>query len=417
MKGIFVVLSGISDLPSKRFNGLTALEAASVPNLDFLATRGKLGYMVSSLLDGEICTSKIMFSIFGERVSNASRSYLEAVGMGAKVNYGDLVFAFRFGSVLERDREIITDERAGFTLRYKDSRRIVDALNKIEFPVPFEVILGDGNKCVVIFRGDYSDAKVLSNYKLFSRGGVGRGRIGKCLPAKRNLASREGAEIMEDFIREAKGVLRELGVNKRRVKKGFLPINCLLVEESSSFKFFSGKFDKWMSVNYTSLEKGIGRVLGMRDFSFSYPKFKGYDVYSNFWRALKGAVENAKKMIIKNWDNFDYCYVHFKELDYAGHDNKPMEKKAMIEYLDKTFFRFLARVAPMKKVRVVVCADHSTPCSVRAHTRDFVPVLSYSAEMIKDKKMFGEKWAKSGELRRIYDNDLFEKTSFFERLE
>jgi len=39
MKGILVILDGIGDLPCKQLDGKTPLEAAEMPNLDFLATR------------------------------------------------------------------------------------------------------------------------------------------------------------------------------------------------------------------------------------------------------------------------------------------------------------------------------------------------------------------------------------------
>ena len=45
MKGVLVILDGIGDLPHKVFNEKTPLEAAETPNMDFLATRGELGYM------------------------------------------------------------------------------------------------------------------------------------------------------------------------------------------------------------------------------------------------------------------------------------------------------------------------------------------------------------------------------------
>ena len=45
MKGIFVIIDGLGDLPNKRLEGKTPLEAAQTPNLDFLAARGILGYM------------------------------------------------------------------------------------------------------------------------------------------------------------------------------------------------------------------------------------------------------------------------------------------------------------------------------------------------------------------------------------
>ncbi|MCK4553297.1 phosphoglycerate mutase, partial [Candidatus Pacearchaeota archaeon] len=45
MKGILVIIDGMGDLPCKQLGEKTPLEAADMPNLDFLATRSELGYM------------------------------------------------------------------------------------------------------------------------------------------------------------------------------------------------------------------------------------------------------------------------------------------------------------------------------------------------------------------------------------
>ncbi len=45
MKGILVVVDGMADLPCSILNGQTPLEAANMPNLNFLAARGEFGYM------------------------------------------------------------------------------------------------------------------------------------------------------------------------------------------------------------------------------------------------------------------------------------------------------------------------------------------------------------------------------------
>ena len=116
----------------------------------------------------------------------------------------------------------------------------------------------------------------------------------------------------------------------------------------------------------------------MTNFSFDYPRLKGLDAYSNLWDGLKEACGFSEKEIKKNFKDFDYAYIHIKETDLPGHDNKPMEKKHMLEYIDKTLFKFLAGFAPPNKIKVVVTGDHSTPCRLKAHSADPVPVLFYN---------------------------------------
>ena len=161
-----------------------------------------------------------------------------------------------------------------------------------------------------------------------------------------------------------------------------------------------------------ALEMGFCLLSGMKNFSFKYPPLKGLDSYQNLWKGLKKASKYSIKTIKKNLKKADYCYIHLKETDLPGHDNKPYEKKEMIEYLDKTLFKFLARIAPMKKIKVVVTGDHSTPCKLKTHSDDPVPVLFYNGALPKEKKYFNETEARKGKLRKILGKDLFKKVGF-----
>jgi 2,3-bisphosphoglycerate-independent phosphoglycerate mutase len=91
-----------------------------------------------------------------------------------------------------------------------------------------------------------------------------------------------------------------------------------------------------------------------------------------------------------------------------GHDNKPFEKKEMIEFLDRKFFSFLAKFAEKNNVKVLITADHSTPCKLKGHSADPVPVLlcDWSKKKGKEEKSFNEKEAKNSELGKLYGKEL-----------
>jgi 2,3-bisphosphoglycerate-independent phosphoglycerate mutase len=83
----------------------------------------------------------------------------------------------------------------------------------------------------------------------------------------------------------------------------------------------------------------------------------------------------------------------------------------MLEYIDQTFFKFLREFAPSNNVKVVVTADHATPCKLKAHSADFVPVLFYNMSPPKAQK-FCEKEARLGSLGRMNGNELLPKVGF-----
>src|SRR5271157_6556245 len=113
MKGVFVILDGMGDLPDDSFEGKTPLEIAHMPNLDFLATRGEMGYMYS-VRPGFIPESdEAIVSIFGNELISSSRGQLEAKGAGITLTHGDLAFRVNFATIDSLISKNIMDRRAG----------------------------------------------------------------------------------------------------------------------------------------------------------------------------------------------------------------------------------------------------------------------------------------------------------------
>ena len=83
----------------------------------------------------------------------------------------------------------------------------------------------------------------------------------------------------------------------------------------------------------------------------------------------------------------------------------------MLEYIDQTLFKFLRNFCPKRKIRVVVTADHSTPCKLKRHSADPVPVLFYNDSIPKEKH-FSEKEARHGSLGGFIGNELLKKVGF-----
>jgi 2,3-bisphosphoglycerate-independent phosphoglycerate mutase len=83
----------------------------------------------------------------------------------------------------------------------------------------------------------------------------------------------------------------------------------------------------------------------------------------------------------------------------------------MLEYIDKTLFNFLRKFAPPNNIKVVITADHSTPCKLKNHSADPVPVLFFNGSIPKEKK-FNETEARKGLLGRINGKELLGKIGF-----
>jgi 2,3-bisphosphoglycerate-independent phosphoglycerate mutase len=76
----------------------------------------------------------------------------------------------------------------------------------------------------------------------------------------------------------------------------------------------------------------------------------------------------------KEWQNYDFFFVHFKYTDSRGEDGNFDEKVKMIEEFD----RIIPRVAALKPACLVVTGDHSTPATMASHSFHPVPTLIVS---------------------------------------
>ncbi|MBU2053029.1 MAG: phosphoglycerate mutase [Nanoarchaeota archaeon] len=411
MKGILVIIDGMGDLPHKQLEDKTPLEVANMPNLDFLATRGELGYMYP-VRPGFIPESdEAIVSIFGNNLISSTRGQLEVKGTELKIVRGDLAFRTNFGTIDSFNEGNIIDRRAGRTLTTAEAEILAKALNKIKLPVKFDFEPTIQHRGVVVFRGGFSE-DVLGNDPTYSQGKFQNpGKVKFCKPLDDDENTQYTVNIVNEFLEKAYEVLDKHPVNEERRKKGLLPANYLLIRGAGIEPPKLKRYNKWVSPSYMPLEIGFSRASGMSVFSFTYPKLKKLDAYENLYKGLKESCKFNIKILKKSYKKFDYAYVHIKETDLPGHDNKPLEKKMMLEYIDKTLFKFLRKFAPPNKIKVVVTADHSTPCKLKNHSADPVPVLFYNDSIPKEKK-FSEKEARKGTLGRILGPELLRKVGF-----
>ena len=409
MKGVLVILDGLGDLPHGQLGDKTPLEVADTPNLDFLANRGEIGYMYS-VKPGFIPESdEAIISIFGNELISSTRGQLETLGADIKLTRGDLALRINFATIDSLKKRNIIDRRAGRTLTTSEAEVLSKSLNKIKLSCEFILKPTIQHRGVLVFRGGFSDNISSNDVSYNSKQKTNEAKFVKPLDDDEN--SQYTVNIVNEFIEKAHEVLKNHPINEERKKRGLLPVNYIFVRgtgiEQPKLKFYRN----WLSVAYMPLEIGFSKISGMKVFSFKYPKLKKLDAYENLYEGLKKACELSVKVLKKNHKKFDYAYIHIKETDIPGHDNKPLEKKRMIEYLDKTLFSFLKKFVTKNKIKMVITADYSTPCKLKSHSADPVPVLFYNDSPPKEKR-FNERESKKGTLGRILGKDLLNKVGF-----
>lgn len=416
MKGVLVILDGAADEACSTLGMKTPLEAAKTPNLDFLAEKSKIDYCYPVKQGVAPESSSAMVSLLGYNSNFAPRGMLEAQGKKIKLTRGDLALRVNFATIDDFNSGNILDSRAGRTLTTKEAKILAMAINKkVKLPFKFDFYPTLQHRGIVVFRGGFSDN--ISNADPFYSGGNSVNKISHKFqfskPLDDDSESKLASELVNNFIRKSHEVLDKHPLNISRAKKGLYAANILLCRDAGSepirFKKLKGS---WMGLAYMPLEKGIIRATKMDLHTFAYPKMKGMDVYGNLYTGIKKAIKNSIKMLKKNRNKYDYFYIHIKETDIPGHDNKPFDKVKMLEILDKRFFSFLKNFVIKNGVKLVVTSDHVTSCRLKAHSAGPVPVLYYdpSVEFDKKERRFTEEEGLNG--KKIIGRKLLEKTLF-----
>ena len=98
-------------------------------------------------------------------------------------------------------------------------------------------------------------------------------------------------------------------------------------------------------------------------------------------------------------NSYDCFYIHIKGPDEPGYDGNYRLKASMIEIIDKYFFGLLLKKINLEEHIICITADHATPCTLKAHSDDPVPVL-ISGNTINgdDNKTFSEESCRNGSL-------------------
>ncbi len=409
MKKILVILDGASGLPENCFGGKTPLEMAETPNLDYFAKKGKMGYMYpidEKTIPG---SDNSIISLLGNNPKNCKRGTYETIGAGVKLKRGDFAARINFGTIDNLSNRRIIDRRAGRTLTTKEVKILSKTLNsQIKLACKFELYPLVQHRGVLVLRGGFSD-NITNTDPEWSPGKEKKFKFSEPLDDEDEIA-KYTSNIINDFIVQAFNILNTHYINLNRKKIGLLPANLILTRGGGIEIPKLKQYKSWMSLNSMPLEIGIAKISGMNNFSFEYPKLKKIDVYDNLYNSLNKTIKFTIKILKKQHKNYLGGYIHFKETDIPGHDNKPYEKKNMLEMIDKRFFGFLRKFVRGKDIKVVVTCDHSTPCKLKSHSADPVPVLLYDGKKEDDTIMFCEKESKKGSLGKFYGKDFMNKT-------
>jgi len=396
----------MGDLPIEELGNKTPLEAAETPNMDFLAKRGQTGlmYTVRKGIAPESDVAVISILGYDPFTYSTGRGILEALGAGVTVKNGDLALRCNFATL--GSGKTIIDRRAGRNLTTSEATELSKAVNekvKLEsYPVDFEFKNTVGHRAVLVIR---SRGKPLSSritnvdpaYSRVKQLGVAETDVEmvvkKCEPMEETEEAKNSAKLVNEFVEKSHIVLDEHEVNKRRVAENKLKANLILPRDAGHVlpKFFN--INKKYNVHFASLtdmplEGGISKLAGMHITILPPPS-----------RDLKRDCTLRVKKLLELLPLYDCFYIHIKGPDEPGHDGNFNLKAHLIAIIDRYFFGSLLQRIKLEDYVFCVTADHSTPCKLKTHTDDPVPLLISCSKMESDNvRKFSEKECRKGSL-------------------
>jgi len=371
-KIVLLVMDGLGGMQMQNYNG-TELELAKKPNLDTLAQSGTCGLLTPVMPGVTTGSGPGHFALFGYDPvrNNVGRGVLSAAGLEFDLTDKDVAARVNFATI-DRDGNIV-DRRAG-RIDTETNQRICELLRrKIKLPKPYKFFLvtEKEHRALLVLRGpnlagdlDDTDPQQV---------GV------PPLPVKaQSEKSKKAAALFNDFLKQARKAL----ANEPKA-------NMLLLRGFAKHHPYPSMYDLYKLravclANYP-MYRGVAKLVGME----LYPVVKSF--------------AEQVDALEKNFDKYDFFFMHVKTTDATGEDGNFAAKMKAIEDVDV----LIPRITSLQPEVLAITGDHSTPSALRSHSWHPVPLLIWSKNARYDgARNFSEKSCQAGGLGHIYSKDL-----------
>ncbi len=349
-----VVMDGVGDIAIKENNYLTPLEAAKTPNLDLLAKDSAQGRMIPVAPGITPGSGPGHLGLFGydPLEYEVGRGVIEALGLGIELKPGDVAARANFCTLDENG--IVTDRRAG-RIPTEICEKLCDMLSKkIKKIGDVEVIIKPGkeHRFVVVLRGKGMEGPLTD---------ADPQKVGFPIPpvepkGTKSAKAKKTAKIIAELYKQALPIIA-----KEKPANGFLMRG---IAHQPNIPLFEELYCmKPACIAVYPMYKGLAQLVGMT-------KIEGAQTIAEQFETYK-----------KEYDNYDFFFIHFKYTDKYGEDGNFAAKVKAIEDFDAALPILLEK----KPDVLVITGDHSTPAPMKGHSWHPQPVMIHSQFSGSDK--------------------------------
>ncbi len=387
MKFAVLIGDGMGDYPRADLGGKTVLEAASTPNMDWIALHGKGGLAQTIPPSMHPGSDVANMEILGYDTTKffTGRAVFEALSMGHLLGKDDVAYRTNFvtlkdGVMKDYSAGHITTEEAGELIKLLD-----DAIGS----QTIRFYPGVSYRHLMVWSGGTDAAATTPPHDIIDQ------------PYAPHLPSGEGADTLNAVMERAGEVLAEALLNKKRIASDKLPATHIWLWGQGKRLELPSIEDtfgiKGSVISAVDLIKGIGVAVGLKP--IFVPGATGY-IDTNYRGKAEAALESLKER--------DFVYVHVESPDETGHNGDLALKIKAIEDFDREVVgTILADFSKRDDAAVLVTCDHRTPLVKRTHTREPVPFAYYSAGITPDDMTtFSERAAESGSVPTLLGHQL-----------
>ncbi len=353
MKYAIIIPDGAADVPLDELDGKTPLEAADIPNMDWIASHGKCG-AVQNVPKGMHPGSDVaILSLFGydPKVCYTGRAPLEAAAQGMTIADDEIVFRCNLVTIVDG---LMEDYSAGH-ISTKEAQAIIDELNRKLAGEDVRFHSGVSYRHLMTFKGEVK-LKTTPPHDILDQ------------PVAKHMPTGKGADRLAELIARSQEILASHDINRVRQDLGENPATSIWLWGEGKMPTLEPFFKRFgirgAAITAVDLVRGLSRLIG-----WEVIEVEGATGFMDTNYAGKGAAA------VDAIDRCDLICVHVEAPDEAGHNANVEGKVESLGEIDKHIVApVLERLrAEGEDWRILVLPDHPTPCTIRTHTGEPVP--------------------------------------------
>jgi 2,3-bisphosphoglycerate-independent phosphoglycerate mutase len=358
MKYVIIHGDGMADWPCEELGGRTPLEAARSPNMDLIATRGRLG-LVATIPAGMPPGSDVgTMTILGYDPAryHTGRAPIEAASQGISLGPDDVVFRMNLVSLQAgADGQLVMHDFTSGHIGSGEAAEIVATIGRELAGDGIEFFNGVSYRHLMVWRGGPTRMQLTPPHDITDK------------PVESYLPTGEGAERLTAIMRRSAEVLADHPVNRKRRDEGKAVATSVWLWGQGTrpaIPMLNARFGIDGSViSAVDLVNGLGRLAGLK--VITVPGATGF-LDTDYGAKARFGLESLK--------HNDFLLLHIEAPDEAGHMGRPDLKVEALEQIDQLILGPMLQELPaLGDFTLLLMPDHSTPSKLKTHSNEPVP--------------------------------------------